>query len=187
MPRLSEWKPTDAVQVLVFGKSKAGKSWFAYTFPRVVSFDFDNGVATARNPEFVKRFGLRDVFYEQFAEAKMQKGVASAHNAFDDACRYFDEWMKPSGKWKGYDTGRDLFDTFVIDSGTTLSEFALNKAVIVLGAMGLSKSHKEGLGAGLVVPKLQDYGAERSLVEQFVDMVRSSGKELWYSSVTNER
>lgn len=176
MPKLAEWKPSDPIQVLVYGKSKIGKSWFGYTFPRVVSFDFDHGIAVARNPEFVKQFGLRDVFYEQFEESNVKKGVAITHNAFDDACRYFDEWMKSSGKWKGYDVGRDMFDTFVLDSGTTLSELALNKAVIVLGGMKLSQTHQQGVGAGLIVPKLQDFGAERSLTEQFIDMVRSSGK-----------
>jgi AAA domain-containing protein len=184
VPRLDEWKPSDPIQVLVYGKSKIGKSWFGYTFPRVVSFDFDKGIAVARNPEFVKRFGMRDVFYEQFDELKTVKGgVPSAHNAFDDACKYFDEWMKPVGKWKGYETGRDKFDTFLIDSGTTLVEFSLNKAVIVLGAMGtpqspLSRTHIQGMQHGLIVPKLQDFGAERSLTEQFVDMVRSSGKNV---------
>lgn len=178
MPKLSDWKSSDPIQILLYGKAKTGKSWFAYTFPRVVSFDFDKGIAVARNPEFVRRYGLRDVFYENFEELKMQKGIASQHNAFDDACKYFDEWMKPSGKWKGYDTGRDRFDTFLIDSGTTLSDFAMNKAVIVLGAMKLSQTFTQGLGAGLIVPKLQDYGAERSLTEQFIDMVKSSGKNV---------
>jgi hypothetical protein len=181
MPRLNEWKPSDPIQIIVIGPYKGGKTWFAYTFPRVVSFDFDKGVATARNPEFVKRYGVRDIFYEQFDETKKGKGgIALAHNAFDDSCRFYDEWMKPKGKWKGYDVGVDMFDTWVVDSGTTLSDFAMNKAAIVLGASNppLSHTQKNALTTGLLIPKKQDYGAERSLVEQFIDMVKGSGKNV---------
>lgn len=184
MPKLAEWSPSDPVQILVYGKSKVGKTWGALTFPRPVVFDFDGGIATGRNPEFVAKYGIRDVFYQEFNETKVAKGVVTQHNAFDDACRYFDEWMKPEGtvtdKVTGqvYKVGRDQFDTFVIDSCTILSELALNKAVIITGQMKLSHSHEVGVKLGLIVPKIQDYGAERSLIEQFVDMVMSSGKNI---------
>lgn len=184
MPKLAEWSPNDPVQLLVYGKSKVGKTWGALTAPRPVVFDFDGGIATGRNPDFVKKYGMRDVFYETFAETKVNKGVVTQHNAFDDACRYFDEWMKPDGKWTDratgevYKVGRDQFDTFVVDSCTILSELAQNKAVIITGQMKLSHSHEVGMKLGLVVPKIQDYGAERSLVEQFIDMVMGSGKNI---------
>jgi hypothetical protein len=185
MPKLEDWSPSDPVQILIIGPFKIGKSWFGYTFPRVVSFDFDKGVATARNPEFIKKHGFGHVIsYEQFEEKKTGKGgIATAHNAFDDACRYFDEWMKPTGKWVGSDgkteeTGRDMFDTFLIDSGTTLSDKAMNKAAIILGQQSLSKTQESAVKYGLLIPKKQDYGAERSLVEQFTDMILGSGKNV---------
>lgn len=184
MPRLDEWRPSDPVQILVYGQAKTGKSWGALTFPRPVVIDFDKGVATARNPEFVAKYGVRNVFYETFTERKLLKGIPQAHNAFDDACRFFDEWMKKDGKWKDLNTGKeyavgvDMFDTWIIDSGTTLSEFAQYKAVIVMGGMKLSKTHEEAVRHGLIVPKIQDYASERSLVEQFVDMVKSTGKNV---------
>lgn len=184
MPKLGEWKPGDPVQLLVYGKSKTGKTAGALTFPRPVVFDFDHGIATARSPWFVQRYGYRpDIFYEEFYEKKINKGIVTQHNAYDDACRFFDEWMKPEGKWTGsdgktYDVGLDKFDTFVIDSGTTLSEFASHKALIVMGMTKLSKSHEMSLSTGLVSPKVQDHGAERSLTEQFVDMILSSNKNV---------
>lgn len=182
MPYVADWQPSDPVQLLVFGQAKTGKSWGALTFPRPVVFDFDNGVATARNPEFVAANGLRPIFYEVFAETSQRNGIVQNPHAFDDACRFFDEWMKPSGKWKDratgkiHDVGKDLFDTFVIDSGTTLSELAQHKAVSVLGTMKLSKTMEDAMRHGVLVPRIQDYGSERSLVEQFIDMVRDSGK-----------
>lgn len=184
MPYVKDWQPSDPVQILVYGASKTGKSWGAMTFPRPVVMDFDRGAATARNPEFVKKYGVRDIFFENFMEKNLKKGVPAAHNAFDDACRFFDEWMKPAGKWTSpvdkqtYQVGRDKFDTWIIDSGTTLSELALYKAVIVLGGMGLSKTHENSLKEGVLIPRIQDYGSERSLVEQFVDMVKDSGKNV---------
>lgn len=183
MPLLSQWRPNEPLQLLVYGPAKVGKTWGALTAPRPVVFDFDNGVATGRNLEFVQRYGVRWVYYENFVERGLKKGVPESHNAFDDACRFFDEWMNPTGgRWKEDVVGPDMFDTWVIDSGTTLTEFSQTKAVIVLGQMGgstpLSKTHKDAKQYGVVIPKIQDYGAERSLTEQFVDMVRGSGKNV---------
>lgn len=180
MPWLSDWKPEDPVQVMIYGQAKTGKTWGALTFPRPVVMDFDRGISTARNPEFVKRYGLRDIFYETFSETQLDKktGVPIEATGFDEACRFFDEWMKPSGNWKGKATGASLFDTWIIDSGTTLSEYAMHKAVVVMGKMKLSETHEKGRLHGLIVPRIQDYGSERSLVEQFVDMVKSSGKHV---------
>lgn len=183
MPYLEDWQPTNPVQILVYGKSKVGKTWGAYTFPRPVVMDFDRGAATARNPEFVKQYGLRHIFFENFIEKNMKQGVPLSYEAWDNSCRFFDEWMKPNGRWSGsdgkmYEVGRDKFDTWVIDSGTTLSELAQYKAVILMGKMKLSHSHEIALKQGLLVPKIQDYGSERSLVEQFVDMVKSTDKNV---------
>lgn len=185
MPWIKDWSPSDPVQILVYGAAKTGKSWGAMTFPRPVVFDFDKGSATARNLEFVKKYGMRNIFAEQFIERTMSRGVPGAMvNAFDDACKFFDEWMKPKGKWvspidkKTYEVGRDQFDTWIIDSGTTLSELAQYKAVVVLGRMGLSKTHDQALKEGVLIPRIQDYGSERSLVEQFIDMVKDSGKHV---------
>src|ERR1041385_3369247 len=91
---------------------KIGKTWGGLTAPRPVFFDFDRGVATARNPDFVKEYGLRWVFYETFEEKNLRKGIPFTANAFDDACRFFDAWMSPRGVWtsttdgKKYEVGR---------------------------------------------------------------------------------
>jgi len=170
-----DWEPGERVQLLVYGPSKSGKTFGALTFPRPCVMDFDRGIATANNPDFIKLYGKRKVLYEQFYDTKRVKGgVVMNHNAFDDACRFFDEMMS--------DDKRDMFDTWVVDSGTTLSDAALNKAIVLLGSgtfKGISsKTHEEAKKHGLVVPKIQDYGSERSLVEQFVDMLLGADKHL---------
>lgn len=173
MPRTRDWIPGNLVQVLAFGRYKVGKTWGALTFPRPNVMDFDRGIATARNPNFVKQHGMRDIIYEQFTDKVGRGGIPLTHDAFDGACRYFDEWMAPAK--------RDQFDTWVVDSGTTLSNCAMHKAVILLGGSKLSiksETHKEAKAYGVVIPRIQDYGAERSMMEQFVFMVRDSGKHV---------
>lgn len=183
MPLISEWKPSDPLVVLVYGQIKLGKTWGACTFPRPVLIDYDRGAATARNPEFVKQYGQRWMFYEEFADTNRDaRGIVKAHTAYDRSCLFYDEWMKSKGtvvsEGKKYDVGRDMFDTWIIDSGTTLGEVATNKAVMVLGGQKLSKTFESAQQSGILIPKLQDYGAERSLVEQFIRMVLSSGKNV---------
>lgn len=174
MPTLKEWTPGQVVQIMVYAPPGAGKTWGALTFPRPNVIDFDFGIATGRNPAFVAKYGLVDVQFEQFKEKKLDaRGVPIEANAFDDACRYFDAWMKPDKV--------SQFDTWVIDSGTSLSQAAMNKAIILLGGgtVGIkSGTHGAAKQGGIVYPKQQDYGAERSMVEQFIRMVKDSGKNV---------
>jgi len=171
--RIPGWNPGDPIRVLPWGKSKVGKTFGAGSFPRPCVMDFDRGVSTLFSPDFLKVYGYRKVEYREFYERSFTGPIVKAHNAYDDACRYFDEMMAPAK--------RDSFDTWVVDSGTTLSEDAQNKAVILLGTKEygfMSKTHEQALRHNLLVPKIQDYGAERSLVEQFVDMVLSTNKHI---------
>lgn len=186
MPNVKDWVPGSIVQAAVIGRSGAGKTFGAGTFPRPNFIDFDRGIATLRHPDFVAKYGVRNVEYYHPVERSLNnRGVPTAHNAFDDACKYFDEWMKP-GK-------RDQFDSWVVDTGTTLSNAAMNKAFILLGSpqfKRMSGTHDQALNTGLVFPKIQDYGSERSLVEQFVQMVKDSGKHFLFlcheKEVTND-
>lgn len=172
MAEIPGWKPGDPIKNLIFGRPKAGKTFGAGTYPRPNFMDFDRGIDTLFSPDFLKLHGYRKVRYREFYERTFKGPIVSAHNAYDDACRYFDEEM---GQHK------DEFDTWIIDSGTTLSTDAQNKAVILLGTkeyQNMSKTHEQAMKYKLLVPKIQDYGAERSLVEQFVDMVLSTDKNV---------
>lgn len=178
MPNTKDFQPLKRILALIYGKSGAGKTWGALTFPRPNILDFDKGIAVVKNPAFIAKYGNLGVEYQQFSETMFNtRGTLTGHNAFDDACRYFDEWMKP-GK-------REQFDTWVVDTGTTLSMYARNKAIILLGGTifkgksgPLSTTHDQAVKSGLVYPKKQDYGAERSLVEQFIDMLKDTDKHV---------
>lgn len=171
MPNTRDLKTEDPIiQAVVMSPPGVGKTWLLCTFPRPNVFDFDGKIGVARNPDFIKRYGIRSIEYEQFFEGKRLKGIATSHQAYDNACRYFDMWMAP-GK-------RELFDTWGIDSGTSLAEVSRNKAVAVLGGAKRSKTLDNALNSGLMIMEYQDWGGERSLTEQFIRMVKDSGKHL---------
>jgi AAA domain-containing protein len=165
------WEPGDPVIVLPYGRFRVGKTFGAGTFPRPCILDYDRGLGSLYAPDFMKKYGVRKFLHRSFWETTFDGPVVKAHNAYDDSCRYFDYMMEA--------TRRDTFDTWVIDSGTTLSEYAQNKGAILMGTQEYgfrSHSHELAIKYKLAVPVIQDYGAERSLVEQFVDMVLSVGK-----------
>ena len=190
MPSIQELSIGTKLKMLVYGRSKVGKTAGAGTFPRPNIIDFDKGVGTMLSPWWRSVYGDNShIMYEQFPErGAMQKGVHVTANAFDDACRYFDACMKSTGaKWtstsngKVYDMHPDMFDTWVLDSGTSLAEAATRKGIIVLGSgtgKSLSQTHKNALASGLVTLKQQDFGAERSMTEQFVAMLLDTDKNV---------
>lgn len=179
MATLGDHQVSTKVQATVYGPAKIGKTFGAGTFPRPNVIDFDNGIATLTSPDFIAAHGWKPTLqYEQFTEAKINpRGVVTVASAFDQASVYFDKCMQPGV--------RDTFDTWIIDTGTFLAEAAMNKALMLLsgkhGFKGItSNTLAMGEQYGLVVPKLQDYGSERSMTEQFVDMVKSAGKHMLF-------
>jgi hypothetical protein len=174
---LSQHVPSKYIRALIYSRSKVGKTFGAGTFPRLCVMDCDSGISTLAGRDFIKQHGWRpEIEYEQFVEKGLNsRGVAKSHNAFDDVCRYFDKMMTPAK--------RDTFETWVVDTGTTLSAFAMTKAYVLLGGTykGISsETLNQALTHGLIFPKIQDYGSERSMVEQFVGMLYHTEKNFLF-------
>lgn len=191
MPTLGQGKLGKNIKGLIYSLSGQGKTFGAGGWPRPNFMDFDGGIGTLANPDFIAKYGPRPgIMYDKFFEKnKNSRGVPTAANAFDDSCRYFDACMKPQvTDWTSYDgtkmkVGRDLFDTWVVDTGTSLSSTALTKAIILLSGSfeGVkSATQSQAITHGLVFPKIQDYGSERSLVEQFIAMLYDSDKHFLF-------
>lgn len=179
MPTLAEKPPNKFIKALVFGPSKKGKTFGAGTFPRPNFIDCDAGVGTLASKDFTTKWGDRSktIQYEQFRDKALdRRGVPTSHNAFDDVCKYFDLCMSPAK--------RDSFDTWVVDTGTSLSAFAMVKAIVLLGGKefkgGSSQTLNEALSHGLILPKIQDYGSERSMIEQFIAMLYNTDKHFLF-------
>jgi len=174
---LGQHAPSAKIRALIYSRSKVGKTFGAGSFPRLCVIDCDSGIRTLLGREFIAQHGWHpEIEYEQFSEKGLNsRGVAQSHNAFDDVCRYFDKMMKPDK--------RGTFDTWVVDTGTSLSAFAMNKAYVLLGGTykGVSsETLDQALKHGLVFPKLQDYGSERSMVEQFIGMLYHTDKNFLF-------
>lgn len=177
MTTLAELKLNDKWRVLCYGQFKTGKTAGAATFPRprIISLDPD-GADTLLNPELEKKFGYSksvvDVFIPR-PDKRTSRGIATEFNVYDSSCLYFDEAMKKP----------DSFDTWVLDSATSLGEAARTKGVILLGGTSLSpkpmsNTQKNAISTGMLLPRLQDFGAERSLLEQFIDMLLDTDKHV---------
>lgn len=125
MATIAELKanPKKRLAALIFGKFKTGKTVGASTFPRPRFMEFDHdGEQVFTNDKMEEKFGFSKNVVDVFVpkdDKRNARGVAVSHNAFDDACRYFDDCMA-AGKV-------DSFDTWVVDSGTSLSLAARNK------------------------------------------------------------
>lgn len=177
MATLAELKKNDKWRVLCYGQFKTGKTAGAATFPRprILSLDPD-GAETLLNPEMERLFGYSknvvDVFVPK-PDKRTNRGIATEFNVYDSACLYFDESMKKP----------DSFDTWVLDSATSLGEAARTKGIILLGGTQLgpkpmSNTQANAIKTGMLLPRLQDFGAERSLLEQFVDMLLDTDKHV---------
>lgn len=178
MATLAEYQQSQRIAALVFGRFKVGKTFGAATWPRPNFLMFDrDGIATLTNPDFIAKHGWKgDLLFEEFRDKNKDKwGAIKTHNALDDACRYFDKWMTP--------TYRDKFDTWVVDSGTSLTEACRNKAIYLMSQAGMGvKSNTLEIGhkTGMIAPKVQDYGAERSMLEQFIQMLLDTDKHVLF-------
>lgn len=170
MPKLSDVDVAQgAITAIIMGKPGTGKTTLVSSFPRVRLMDFDKKVKAALNPEWIKKLGrVPDLEFKEFVENSLVKGYALKHNAFDDACRWFDELMGPAL--------RNTFDYFAVDSITALTETAQNKALIVLGGAKRSSTHDSASTTGLAMLQKQDFGGINSLIKQFLRMLIDSGK-----------
>ena len=193
MPTLDTLALDGKFRAFIFGYYKSGKTAGALTMPRPNVLDFDSGVVVGLAGWHREKFGVdpKSILFEQFgSETVTKEGVPKTYNVVDNAARYFDACMSSktvmwkSSDGKEYPVNVDMFDTWVIDSATTLGEAAFNKGMILLGNKDftggkvLSHTHANAVKMGMVVKKVQDYGAERSILEQFIDMILKSGKHV---------
>src|SRR4030065_301437 len=101
MPSTSDILIESKIKVIVYGRFKKGKTWGALTFPRPNVIDFDHGIRTLLNTEFVGKYGLKEIKFFQPVRNTDARGVPRDYNAFDAACRGFYGGVKPPGLVKG--------------------------------------------------------------------------------------
>lgn len=116
------------LKMLVYGKSGSGKTTWACGFPKPFVFDFDGGMLSQRG---------RDVEYETFMEPAEQKGIAF---------QKFEECLKDKERNPG------KYETYILDSVTTMQEYRLNYLTMLSG-----KPRPTQYEWGMLVLDLRDF------------------------------
>lgn len=113
---------------LVYGKSGTGKTTWACGFPKPFVFDFDGGMLSQRG---------RDVEYETYGVSGEMKGIA---------------FQKFEAKLKEFESKPGQFETYILDSITTMQEYRLE---FLTSASG--KPRPTQYEWGMLVLDLRDY------------------------------
>lgn len=172
----SEVEPAESVTSLIFGPSKSGKTDFSGSAgERSIYLDVGRGAETFHSQSYIQRRGPYKGFYFPIGE----KGggtnyiVPTKAQAYDQVCDIIDESIKKIP---------EKFDTFILDELTAFSRFALNKGIEINGGTGKSQAKATSDKWDMIVPGVQDYGAEMSLVKQFlagtIDICKANNKHL---------
>lgn len=160
--------------LLYYGGSAVGKTYFIATAgPRTLIINIGNGLVTLQSPI------IKALFYKEglpivttiHEEHDPVTGIFKAADAFDKVCDAIDFALA---------NFPDKFDTIVVDDASQLKTFASNKGLEMSDEMNKSQTLKSARKFGALAMAVQDYGAEMSLVEQFVagtiDLCKRHGK-----------
>lgn len=160
----------DRFRGLFYGPPGSWKTVFAHAFPKTRTLDFDDGMASvlwAIKTGIIQKDPSEVVFETILEGGRGKYGQVVKASALDVACDVLDGWLKD-----------DSWETLVIDSGSSLSDCALNKGLEENARLSLSKSREQSKLAGFRVMRMQDWGAGASLFQQFIDWCRSLDRNL---------
>lgn len=166
--RLSDRKRAEHVQALLWGPPKVGKTILAHTFPRTRTLDFDNGmesVLTAADEGWIDVDKDEIVYATITEENREEYGYVAVPTALDKATMVMEQWVS--------DDEYDNWDTLILDSVTSLCEYALDRALYNLNKLdGYTKSKNRGDRVHMRIMAQQDWGPAMSLVSNFIEECR---------------
>ena len=147
---------------------------------RTRTLDLDGGLQSV---EWAIRAGvlkreLRDIVHNTILPpATMDE---SKNEVFDQAADQIEEWLVeediPPGEWdKPYD---QMWDTLIIDSGTSMTEGTMIKALKETDRLGLSQSWSKRKKKGLTPRMIKDYGSAGILFKKFMKLVYGNGQNI---------
>ena len=169
--RLLDLPVAETTTWLVYGASKAGKTWFAGTAgdrTLYVYFSVGEGIETLKSPGFKEAVGANPI-------VKVVEETDEAF-AYDRACDIIDDYLKNRS---------DDFDTVVVDEATAFRRHAMWKGLSINKEENRSKSLDKATRRGkdsrpIFLPTMADYGTEMNLTEWFVaqytDILKRAGK-----------
>jgi hypothetical protein len=153
--RLEDRKPGTAWNLLLYGSSKTGKTYFAGTAgPRTLFLNLGEGLETLKSPAFTSKYPDSQKMIVIDVREHGVKGVSEAYEYINDALDY------------ALKTFPDQFDTVVLDEATAYRKFAMNRAMDL--NTGTRTTVRVSRSESFVKPDVGDYGLEMQMVEWFL-------------------
>lgn len=169
-----QFDPDESITALFYGPAGAGKTEAAGSAgERSLYIDVGKSAATFHGTGFKARKGSYKGIYVPVSEDLSKSFVPNKATAFDQVCNVIDEALQKIP---------EKFDTIIIDEMTRFRTFALYKGIEVNQFEGRSKTKEKASQFDVVIPGVQDFSAEMSLIEQFcngyTDICKRQGKHL---------
>ena len=176
--RLDEVPADEAINILLYGGSGTGKTFFAGSAgARSLFINIGQGLATLKSPLFRKLYPEAgqmltvDIFEKLDRRATPTEGVM-----FDAVSDTLDNCLQTASV-------SDMFDTVIIDDASALRRAALHKALDVNQKLNKSQTKSKIVEEfDTVAASVQDFGLEMSMVEQFMsgytEICKKAGKHL---------
>lgn len=153
--KAEEYNPSESISMLLWGKTKSGKTFFAGSLndPRTVYVNIGNGIATLYSPLAIAKYGAPSFqlvnLIEDFNDPKLYTEVGETFNYF------FEEKLND-------------FDSIILDDASTMNYAAMNHGMTAGEATGRSKAFAMSRKFGVNIPGKQDFGMQMGLMDQFM-------------------
>lgn len=177
------------LHLLIYGPFGTRKTPLAHGLPNTRTLDFDNGMQSVEWAILAGKLDreLSDIVYETLTPPPTLD--ESKNEIFDDASDKLDEWVEDEdvdpSQWDEYCADkndgrvfRQNWDTLIIDSGTSLTNGVIVKALQETSRLGISKSWAKRKKKGLTPVMIQDRGAVNILFSKFMTMCFGTGKNI---------
>lgn len=167
MTTLADRKLSRRLKLMIIGPYKSAKTVNAHKLPRTRTLDFDDGMQSVA---WAIKTGVIDktpeeIIFETIGEEKVRKGLVTKATAFDLGTDAVDKWLAEE-KDNPVKYG---FDTIIVDSGTALTDFSINKGLDENKRFKLSHSKDKQSTSGFRIMMIQDWGSAMVLFKQFIN------------------
>jgi hypothetical protein len=174
---------------MIYGPFGTWKTVIAHGLPNTRTLDFDDGMQSVEWAILAGKLNrtLEDVVYETLTPPP---SLDEAKNKiWDDAADTLDEWIADEdvdpSQWAEYCADKNdglvfpqMWDTLIIDSGTSLTNGVIVKALQETHRLKLSQSWSKKKIRGLTPVMIQDRGAVNILFAKFMTMCFGTGKNV---------